>query len=372
MPASRKAVLVSGALGQLGRRVTAIMLSRGHQVIALDLRTSATLAAAKDLAPAPGEPGELVPAFINLLDGPALRSLLTERPVSAVVHLAASVAPSCYRDPAAARRVNVDGTANLVSAAQALATPPMFVQASSTAVYGPRNPHRLDDLLTADTPLAPVDCYGAHKAAAERIVTGSGLPHAVLRLAGIVSPDGVRMLNPDYFVLLRATPRDNRVHTVDVRDAALAFANAAEAPGDIQGKVLLIGGDSSCRFRQWEVQDDMMRALGIGPIGPSAFLPGDPGDDRGWGLTDWLDTAEAERILGFQRHTWEETRTWVAGSLGRLSIATRASGPVLRTAIRGFLAMQRRWEHRGGYADPWALISAKYGTAALADSAVMT
>ncbi|CAO5171427.1 Oxidoreductase [Frankia sp. AiPs1] len=372
MPGSRKPVLVSGALGQLGRQVTAILLSRGHRVIAVDLRTSATLAAARDLTPAPGEPGELVPAFVNLLDEAALRSLLAERPVSAVVHLAASVAPSCYRNPAAARRVNVDGTANLVTAVSALATPPMFVQASSTAVYGPRNPHRLTDLLTADTPLAPVDCYGTHKVAAERIVAGSGLPHAILRLAGIVSPDGVRMLDPDYFVLLRATPRDNRVHTVDVRDAALAFANAAESTTGAQGRTLLIGGGESYRFRQWEIQDDMMRALGVGALGPSAFLPGDPDDDRGWGLTDWLDTAEAERILGFQRHTWDETRTWVAGSLGRLSIATRASGPVLRVALRGFLAAQRRWEHRGGYADPWALISAKYGIAALATGAVAT
>ena len=45
-------------------------------------------------------------------------------------------------------------------------------------------------------------------------------------LAGIVSPDGSGNLDADYLLLVRATPADNRMHSVDARDAALAFANA--------------------------------------------------------------------------------------------------------------------------------------------------
>lgn len=358
-------ILVSGAMGQLGKLVTTILLGRGHRVIALDLRNENTVTAARDLVPASGEPGELVPAFVDLLDASAVRSVLAEHPPAGIVHLAASVAPTCYRNPALARRVNVEGTANLLAAAKALAEPPMFVLASSSAVYGPRNPHRLTELLTADTPPHPADCYGAQKLAAERSVAESGLPYAVLRLAAIVSPEGLRMLGPDYFVLLRASPRDNRVHAVDARDAALAFANAAGLAAEIQGKVLLIGGDESYLFRQWEIQDGMMRAAGVGAIGPRAFLPGDPNDDRGWGLTDWFDTREAQEHLGFQQHGWSDTQAWVADSLSWRRAAVRTLGPVLRGTIRGVLAVQRRREHRGRYADPWAFIRTKYGAEAL-------
>ena len=76
---------------------------------------------------------------------------------SAIIHLAAIIPPVCYARPALARRVNVDATGYLVGAAAALPAPPRFVQASSVAAYGARNPHRINDVLTADTPLRPSD-----------------------------------------------------------------------------------------------------------------------------------------------------------------------------------------------------------------------
>src|ERR1700758_1147292 len=45
----------------------------------------------------------------------------------------------------------------------------------SIAVYGARNPHRLNDVLTPDTPLTPSDIYGSHKVEAEHIVRTSTL-----------------------------------------------------------------------------------------------------------------------------------------------------------------------------------------------------
>ncbi|MCK9905004.1 oxidoreductase [Parafrankia colletiae] len=370
MSSSANTVLVTGAMGQLGKLTTAILLRRGHRVIALDLRNEHTIASARGLTPAPGEPGELLPAFVDLLDAAAVRTLVAEHPPSAIVHLAASVAPPCYRNPVLAHRVNVDGTTNLVDAAKGLPVPPMFVLASSSAVYGPRNPHRFTAPLTGVTPLHPADCYGAQKLAAEETVAGSGLPYAILRLGAIVSPDGLRQLDRDYFILLRASPRDNRVHAVDARDAALAFANAAGLTAEIHGKVLLIAGNESYMFRQWEIQDDMMKVTGVGAIGPDAFLPGDPDDDRGWGLTDWFDTTEAQKLLGFQHHSWTDTQVWVADSLGRRRAAIRAVSPVLRGTIRGLLTVLRRRERRGSYADPWAFIRTKYGTEALAPEAL--
>ena len=135
-------VLVSGAMGQLGRRLTKVLLDRGRTVVALDLRTKATLALTGELKREPSQAGALVPAFVDLLDAAAVLRWVAEHRPSVIVHLAAVVAPVCYKNPKFARRVNVEGTRNLVEAAEALPERSMFVMVSSSAVYGSRNPHR--------------------------------------------------------------------------------------------------------------------------------------------------------------------------------------------------------------------------------------
>jgi nucleoside-diphosphate-sugar epimerase len=362
-------VLVTGAMGQVGSRLTELLLERGRRVVALDLATEKTTARAAALRPAPGRPGELVATFVDLTDADAVRAVVERERPDAVVHLAAVVSPPCYRSPELARRVNVDGTANLVAAAGAQPSPPVFVQASSTAVYGSRNPYRKLGRLTPETAVGPIECYGAHKVAAERIVTGSGLRAAVLRIGGILSPDGLALSGPDYFVLMRATPRDNRVHMVDARDVALAFANALDRIDAVDGKVVLVGGDESYVHTHAGVQDDVFAAIGLGRVGPSTNLPGDPDDDRGWGLTDWLDTTESQELLDFQQHRWDDTLDWLAQAQGRRRIAARAVGPLARPALRTVLAVHRRLERRGPYADPWSLIARTYGEHVLVDAA---
>lgn len=118
-----------------------------------------------------------------------------------------------------------------------------------------------------------------------------------------------------------------------------------------------------------DLQDDVMCAVGIGGLGPSAGLPGNPEDDRGWGFTGWFDTTESQALLGYQEHDWSDTLAWVAGGLGRRRILLKALGPMLRPALRALLGLQRRLEHRGRYADPWRLIGSKYGHEALATTA---
>ena len=66
--------------------------------------------------------------------------VVTEHRPDAIVHLAAIVAPPSYRNPKLARRINVEGTRNLVRAAMSLPRAPVFINASSASVYGSRNP----------------------------------------------------------------------------------------------------------------------------------------------------------------------------------------------------------------------------------------
>src|SRR5947207_3030873 len=90
----------------------------------------------------------------RLMTGPTqFARLFSEVAPAAVIHLAAIIPPLIYRKPKLARRVNVEATATVVRTAEAQPTPPRFVQASSNAVFGPRNPHRNNEILRAADPM---------------------------------------------------------------------------------------------------------------------------------------------------------------------------------------------------------------------------
>ncbi|MCX5042352.1 NAD(P)-dependent oxidoreductase [Aldersonia sp. NBC_00410] len=364
------AILITGAFGQVGKRCTEVLLSRGRTVIAMDLRTETTMAVAKAMAEA-GHPGTLRVVHADLLDAAAIEDIAAKHRPSTIIHLAAMYSPPSYRNPALARKVNVEGTANLVRAARALPDPPLVAFASSAAVYGSRNPHRYPELITPQTPVNPIDQYGQDKVLAENVITDSGLPHAILRLGGVLSPDGAGNINSDYLLLMRASPGDNRLHCVDARDVGMAFANTVDRRETINGKVLLIAGNNSYMHTHRDVEDDMMEAIGIGRLGPRASLPGDPEDDGGWSFTGWFDTTQSQSLLDYQHHDWPQTIAWVAESQTPAARRVlRLVGPVLRLVLRSLLIAQRRRERRGRYADPWTLIANKYGPAILAiDSA---
>lgn len=360
-------VLVTGAFGQVGQRTTELLLARGRTVVALDLRTDRTQATAARLTPSAGQPGRLVPAYVDLMDGAAIDALLAEHRPGAIVHLAAVVAPLAYSKPALAAQVNVEGTRLLAEAARAHVPSCLFLDASSASVYGSRNPHRHGDRLTSRSPLNPIDCYGEDKVLAERVVAASGLPHAILRLGGIISPDTLAANKGHEFdVLTRCIPRDNRIHAVDARDVALAFANGVDRGDAIAGKVLLIGGDESFALTQSQLEDDIYQALGIGRLSAGYGQPGDPDDDRGWGLTDWFDTTESQQLLGFQAHTWQQTLDGLAAAAGVQRLVLRVVGPVVRRSLERKRRISDERDGRGRYAEPWKLVEQHFGTQALA------
>src|SRR4051812_12380196 len=101
-------VLVTGAMGLLGRRVVEVLLGRGSAVVALDVRNAATESTAVSLSRQANGNGDLLSAWVDLLDPEAVRQLVEQCMPAAIIHLAAIVSPACYRNPSAARKVNVE------------------------------------------------------------------------------------------------------------------------------------------------------------------------------------------------------------------------------------------------------------------------
>src|SRR5947209_7758848 len=175
-------VLVTGAFGLVGSETVRQLVVDGPRVVATDLSVPANRKAA-----------EVMPStevrWADLTKPEAVTRLLQAVAPTAIIHLAAIIPPACYARPKLADRVNVGATEVLLKAAAALPNPPRFVQASSVAAYGARNPHRVDGVLTAETPLRPSDIYGEHKVEAENLVRASGLDWVILRLGSVLSAE---------------------------------------------------------------------------------------------------------------------------------------------------------------------------------------
>lgn len=319
-------VLVTGACGLVGRATVARLLGQGRAVVATDLRTRATQRTARQW----GSSASLRVEWCDLTDPDAVRRLVAAAAPSTVIHLAAVIPPLSYSAPALARRVNVDATAHLVSAVEEIASTARFLQASSVAVYGARNPYRTDEPVSATTPVLPTDLYGALKAESEELVRESDLDWVVLRLGGVMTAEQGPGLDLDAIHFGSLLPVDGRIQTVDVRDVAEAFTKATTA--DVVGEVLLIAGDDSHRLRQGDITPAMTEAVGLVdgiPVG----RPGDPEDDATWFATDWMDTRRAQEALDFQHHTWPSLLAEIRRQSGRKRYLMRLVAPVLHAVI---------------------------------------
>ncbi len=136
--------------------------------------------------------GRAAPLEGDLLDFAALSRQLASRRWDAVVHLAAiSHIPTCEKDPAGAFRVNLAGTALLLSAMRREAPQARLIFASTAQVYAP-GPSLLDE----ECPIAPQNLYARTKRDAELLIGESGLRTTVLRLFNHTH----KSQSPDFFL----------------------------------------------------------------------------------------------------------------------------------------------------------------------------
>ena len=205
-------VLVTGASGFLGRVVCEQLMGRGHDVSALVRRPGS-------------EPPGCTAVAGDITSPEGLSAALEQGAPSCVIHLAAEIASQ--RDADRVALVNVKGTLNLIDACAA-AGGPRFVLAS-TVVTGDAHGEVLDE----QSELPVETAYGRSKQAAEKLVSSSGLPYAIVRPSHVYGPGGwfveefvTRLRQPGRFAVVGRG--DNWWDVVHVDDVAAAFVLAAE------------------------------------------------------------------------------------------------------------------------------------------------
>lgn len=158
-------ILITGAEGLIGRALCAALRCTQTVVVPFDLRSPAG------------------PTHGDVRDGERLEEAV--RGCTGIIHLAAvSRVVWGEQDPVRCWETNVEGTRNVLRAAQSSPQRPFVVLASSREVYG--QPASLP--ASEDTPLSPVNVYGRSKHAAEQLISAAqadGLRAVVLRFSNV-------------------------------------------------------------------------------------------------------------------------------------------------------------------------------------------
>ncbi|WP_327243081.1 UDP-glucose 4-epimerase GalE [Streptomyces sp. NBC_01320] len=242
--------LITGGAGYIGAHVVRAMAAAGERVVVLDDLSTGIR--------------DRIPADVPLIRGSAADRALLDRTlarhaVTGVVHLAAKkqVGESVEK-PLHYYRENVSGLTVLLEAVVAAGVR-SFLFSSSAAVYGVPDV----DLITEETPCAPINPYGETKLAGEWLVRATGRAHSLstgclryFNVAGAAEPElsdtGVFNVIPMFFDRLTRgeAPRifgddyptpdgtcvRDYIHVADLADAHLAVARRlAEqgGPGDL-------------------------------------------------------------------------------------------------------------------------------------------
>ena len=298
-------MLVTGAAGFIGSHLVEALSARGNDVVGVDNFDAFYPRAMKERNLA--EVGDS-PRFSfreqDMLDVPALRTLLT--PETVIVHLAAKagVRPS-LADPVGYARANVTGTAAVLEAArQAGVTRIVF--GSSSSVYGDSTPVPFREDAAAIVPVSP---YAATKRAGE-LFLGSvapiyGFKAASLRFFTVYGPRqrpdlaihsfARKMVSGETLTLFGdGTQSRDYTYCDDIIEGVIAAIDWTAA-ASIGVEHFNLGGNRSIPTEAMVAE--IARALGIEPR--IEWAPMQPGDVQ----QTAADLTKAGAVLGYAPRT---------------------------------------------------------------------
>jgi UDP-glucose 4-epimerase len=176
--------LVTGGAGFIGSHVVDALVERGDEVTVLD---DVSTGRRENLEQALAAGAELVDGDIR--DGEAVSELCERLRPDAIFHLAAQIdVRKSVADPAFDARVNVEGTINVLRAAQANGVGRVVNTSSGGAIYGEGRTIPAPE----DHPVAPMAPYGMSKFCAESYCEMFGRLHGLstisLRYGNVYGP----------------------------------------------------------------------------------------------------------------------------------------------------------------------------------------
>ena len=188
--------------------------------------------------------------MLDVLHYERVKQVLGEVKPSVIYHLAAQSRPDVsFTDPVRTLQINVVGTTNLLQACAELGLKPLFINASSSAVYGDIDWSTPPD---ENSPCHPLSPYGTSKLAQEHIVKNfnqmHGIPYVNVRIFNCTGPRKIndfvsdvcrRVVNKEF--PLKVGNLDGLRSIVDVRDLVRGLVLCE----NIKNETINLGSDVS-------------------------------------------------------------------------------------------------------------------------------
>lgn len=166
MTAEPRTILVTGGAGYIGAASVDALIAAGHRIVILDDLSAGHADAV------PNEASSVVGSYA---DADRIQSLLRDARIDTILHIGAlSIVAESLVQPERYFKTNLVGSITLLDAAVAVGVK-RFVFSSSAAVYGAPS----SSVLHEELPLAPINPYGATKAAFEQVLRAYASAHGI-------------------------------------------------------------------------------------------------------------------------------------------------------------------------------------------------
>lgn len=292
-------VLLTGASGSVGYETLKQLVSAGHEVTAIDIKSRRSARRLRKYR----ERARIV--YGDIRDKQLVDILAQDQDV--IIHLAAIIPPQADRAPELTRAVNYVGTKNIVDAIAKQKAKPFLVFSSSVSVYGDRTENYW---IKVTDPLKPSDgdYYAKMKIKTEEYIQSSPIRYTIFRFTAIMN-------RPQTDPLMFHMPLNTRLEIATVRDTARALVKAIDHTKELNGRVFDLSGGEKCRTTYREFLIEMFRIYGL----QYRYLRDVAFARRNFHCGYFLDGDVLENILHFRRDTLADYYRYVDKNTNKLT-----------------------------------------------------
>ena len=310
----KKNILLTGASGTVGFEALKQLLALDRYTITVFDQESE--ASREKLLPFKDKITIVFGDISNFDDLDAIRN------IDFAIHLAAVIPPVADDFPPLAKKVNLNGTQNLVKQLEKHSPTAFMMFSSSISVYGDRI---VDPYINVGDQLQPSegDYYATTKIAAEEYIRNSKLDYTIFRLAAIMG-------NHKISKLMFHQPLNTALEIATPRDTARAFVNGIEKQHLLSKRIFNLGGGESCRASYKVFLERSFAIFGLGKLN----FPEHAFADKNFHCGYYADGDDLEDIVHFRQDTLDD---YFKMESEKVSSVRKIATSIIKEPVKWFL-----------------------------------
>ncbi|CAM4192270.1 NAD-dependent epimerase/dehydratase family protein [Flavobacterium weaverense] len=310
----KKNILLTGASGTVGFEALKQLLALDRYTITVFDQESE--ASREKLLPFKDKITIVFGDISNFDDLDAIRN------IDFAIHLAAVIPPVADDFPPLAKKVNLNGTQNLVKQLEKHSPTAFMMFSSSISVYGDRI---VDPYINVGDQLQPSegDYYATTKIAAEEYIRNSKLDYTIFRLAAIMG-------NHKISKLMFHQPLNTALEIATPRDTARAFVNGIEKQHLLSKRIFNLGGGESCRASYKVFLERSFAIFGLGKLN----FPEHAFADKNFHCGYYADGDDLEEIVHFRQDTLDD---YFKMESEKVSSVRKIATSIIKEPVKWFL-----------------------------------